>query len=258
MERQFDMQKRLISVLLALAMVATFALIVRAAAADDIAEVVRLTNVERAKAGKPALSAGNSKLNQAARKRAEEIVGTFSHTRPNGTGCFTVLAEYGVTSTARGENIYYGSGPYGTAAAAVDGWMSSPGHKANILDEDDYGFNQIGVGVVQSGSNTYYVQLFVKTTMVPDVTDPSAPTTTAAPPKTTKAPVTTIATSPTATKAPVTTTVTSPTATKAPATTTAAPTPTTKTPAPPPADIGFWSRLWNGLLWFFHLIFFFI
>ena len=236
------MQKRLIGILLALAMVATFALVARGAAGENTelaAEVVRLVNVERAKAGLPALSDGNSKLNQAAQKRAEEIVGKFSHTRPNGGKFSSVLGDYGVSWTACGENIAYGQP---TPQAVMDAWMDSEGHRGNILDEKGYGFNQIGIGVLQSGTVYYWVQLFIKTSTVPDKTDPPATTTAVPPPTTTKAPATT-------TKAPETTT-------KAPETTTKAPETTTQTQ--PSESPGFWCRLWSALLRFLRMIFFFL
>ncbi len=52
-------------------------------------EVLRLVNVERAKAGKSALTM-DSKLNQAAYRRSVEIVSVFAHTRPDGSSAFTV------------------------------------------------------------------------------------------------------------------------------------------------------------------------
>ncbi len=43
-----------------------------------------------------------------------------------------------------GENIAWGSWDYATPASIVDGWMHSPGHRANILHR---AFREIGVGV---------------------------------------------------------------------------------------------------------------
>lgn len=59
-------------------------------------EVVRLVNVERAKYGLSALTV-NAKASQAAQVRAAEQARSFSHTRPNGTSCFTALREAGVS-----------------------------------------------------------------------------------------------------------------------------------------------------------------
>jgi uncharacterized protein YkwD len=43
-----------------------------------------------------------------------------------------------------GENIAWGSGELSTAAATVNAWMSSPGHRHNILTP---GFRDIGIGI---------------------------------------------------------------------------------------------------------------
>jgi uncharacterized protein YkwD len=45
-----------------------------------------------------------------------------------------------------GENIAWGSWDYATPANIVDGWMHSPGHRANILNS---GFHEIGLGIAR-------------------------------------------------------------------------------------------------------------
>jgi uncharacterized protein YkwD len=45
-----------------------------------------------------------------------------------------------------GENIAWGSWDYASPAAIVNGWMHSPGHKANILNSR---FHEIGLGVAR-------------------------------------------------------------------------------------------------------------
>ncbi|HCF82769.1 MAG TPA: serine protease, partial [Ruminococcaceae bacterium] len=52
-----------------------------------------------------------------------------------------------------GENIAYG---YRTPAEVVEGWLNSPGHRANILTGS---FTHIGVGYNENGN--YWVQLFI-------------------------------------------------------------------------------------------------
>lgn len=115
-------------------------------------EVLILVNQERQKYGLPNLVL-DQKLCGAADQRAKEIVSLFSHTRPDGTGCFTVLNEFGINFRACGENIAAG---HTTAQAVVDAWMSSPGHRANILSNK---FGSLGVGCVSVGK-PYWVQLF--------------------------------------------------------------------------------------------------
>jgi uncharacterized protein YkwD len=95
------------------------------------AEVTRLTNVERAKAGCGALRV-DSRLAAAAQAHSKDMVDRdyFSHTSPDGKGPGDRAAAAGYPSWS-GENIAAG---YPTAAAVVQGWMNSPGHKANILN----------------------------------------------------------------------------------------------------------------------------
>ncbi len=117
-------------------------------------QVLQLVNAERAKGGLSPLST-TSALSSAANKRAEETVQSFSHTRPNGTSFSTVLAEYGISYRASGENIAYGQR---SPQEVVTGWMNSPGHRANIMNSS---FNKIGIGVYQSSNGTiYWSQLF--------------------------------------------------------------------------------------------------
>lgn len=120
------------------------------------AEVWRLVNAERSKAGLPPLSSNNSALNSAAQKRAVETEQLFSHQRPNGTKYFTVFEEFHVNNTASGENIACGQK---TPADVMTGWMNSSGHRANILGN----YTAVGIGVHTSSSGIiYWSQLFIR------------------------------------------------------------------------------------------------
>ena len=78
-------------------------------AANYEKEVLRLVNVERSKENLQALNL-HSKLSQATAIRANELVESFSHTRPSGERCFTVFKEVGIASYyACGENIAAGN-----------------------------------------------------------------------------------------------------------------------------------------------------
>lgn len=72
-----------------------------------------------------------AKLQAAADERAKEVAKVASHTRPDGTNCFTVLKEYGVSDTATGENAAWGET---TPEKVVADWMASEGHRVNIMD----------------------------------------------------------------------------------------------------------------------------
>ena len=90
----------------------------------------------------------------AAQVRAEEIVTSFSHTRPNGSSFSTALKEQNVSYRGAGENIAWGQR---SPEEVVNAWMNSAGHRANILNER---FTTIGVGHYQKGSTHYWAQLF--------------------------------------------------------------------------------------------------
>ena len=109
--------------------------------------VISQTNAERAKQGLGSLSV-SSELNRAAAVRAKEIVQKFSHTRPDGSAWSTV------SSSVRGENIAMGQQ---TADKVMAAWMSSSGHRANILRAS---FGSIGVAAYKVGNTMYWVQLF--------------------------------------------------------------------------------------------------
>ena len=112
-------------------------------------QVLARVNAERAKAGLPALRM-DTELQKAAMQRSAEIKVSFSHTRPDGTQCFTA------SSKAYGENIAAGTGGFGPAQV-MQGWMNSTGHRENILTSS---YRSIGIGCVVSDGATYWTQLF--------------------------------------------------------------------------------------------------
>jgi uncharacterized protein YkwD len=104
-------------------------------------EVVRLTNVERAKAGCGALTV-DAALTRSAGDHAADMVDRhfFDHTNPDGLDPFERMAAAGFHGSAMAENIAMG---YTTPQAVMVGWMDSAGHRANILNCK---YNRIGVG----------------------------------------------------------------------------------------------------------------
>ena len=118
------------------------------------AEVFRLTNIEREKAGLPQFSSMPN-LTQTAVVRANETIQHFSHDRPDGRSCFTAFDENNVDYRYAGENLAMGQK---TPEEVVQGWMDSPGHRANILKSE---FGHLGVGVVMDSSGRlYWTQMF--------------------------------------------------------------------------------------------------
>ncbi|MFC8271532.1 CAP domain-containing protein [Streptomyces sp. NPDC057271] len=124
----------------------------RAAAAE--AEVVRLVNQERAKVGctpvrsDPALAAlaGAFSADMAAR-------GFFDHTDPDGDTPWDRASQAGVSGMG-GENIARGQVD---AAAVMESWMNSDGHRANILNCD---YTTLGVGVHFADGGPWWTQDF--------------------------------------------------------------------------------------------------
>lgn len=117
-------------------------------------QVVQLVNAERQKQGLTALKIDTT-VQKAAQVRATEQAQSFSHTRPNGTSCFTALTEQGITYRSAGENIAYGQS---TPQEVMNAWMNSEGHRANILSEK---FTTIGVGYTVINGQSYWAQMFI-------------------------------------------------------------------------------------------------
>ncbi|MDQ1042868.1 CAP domain-containing protein [Streptomyces sp. V4I2] len=120
------------------------------------ADVVELTNRERARAGLPPL-APDPPLTAAAQAYSTDMAARafYSHTSPEGTQPWDRAAAAGSTRRSIGENIACGQR---SPVDVVEGWMNSPGHRANILKP---GFTHIGVGFAGGGpAGTYWTQLF--------------------------------------------------------------------------------------------------
>ena len=111
-------------------------------------EVINLVNQERVAAGLDELVIDEG-LCEAAAVRAAEIQSLFSHTRPDGSSCFTALEDIGVQYTLAGENIAIGQA---SPQAVVQAWMESPGHRENILNPS---FTRIGVASLANSDGNY-------------------------------------------------------------------------------------------------------
>lgn len=120
---------------------------------DLINEVYEITNNYRSSVGVSSLTLDSS-LVEAASIRAKELSNSFSHTRPNGSSCFTVLSELGISYGTAGENIAAG---YSSSQSVMEGWRSSSGHYQNIISSK---FKKIGIGVNIINNQYYWVQIF--------------------------------------------------------------------------------------------------
>lgn len=119
-----------------------------------VAEVIRLTNQERQQHGLAPL-AEDKDLSQVAQLKSEDmqLKDYFDHLSPTYGSPFEMMDRFGVSYRAAGENIAYG---YRTPEDVVEGWMNSPGHRANILQP---AFTHIGIGFEPQGF--YWTQMFI-------------------------------------------------------------------------------------------------
>ena len=119
-------------------------------------QVLALCNEQRANNGLEALKTRQDLWEQVAQVRAEELTEVFSHTRPNGTRCFTAYDEAGIEYGSAGENIAAG---HSGAVSVVDAWMNSSGHRANILKTS---YTYLATGYATGGSySRNYCQNFM-------------------------------------------------------------------------------------------------
>jgi uncharacterized protein YkwD len=109
-----------------------------------------LINRERAAHGVRPLRA-NRRLTRAAQAHSRSMAAGdyFEHDGPGGSTPLARLRAAGYISSARvgfevGENIAWATSSLATPRAIVAAWMSSPGHRANILNPR---YRETGVGV---------------------------------------------------------------------------------------------------------------
>ena len=125
-------------------------------ALDNYAQdVLNLVNTERANVGLRPLTL-SSTLKDGAAIRSNELTVYYSHTRPNGTNCSTVVEDT-YPSYYIGENIAVGQT---SAEKVMTAWMNSTGHRENILRKS---YTELGVGLVYDENSNYkyhWVQLF--------------------------------------------------------------------------------------------------
>ncbi|PQP82277.1 serine protease [Paenibacillus sp. PCH8] len=119
---------------------------------DFAAQVVKLVNAERAKAGLGAL-ASDALLDKVAVAKVKDMSNNnyFDHQSPTYGSPFDMMKQFGVTYSYAGENIAKGQK---TPQEVVTAWMNSEGHRANILGKN---FTKIGVGYY----NGYWAQEFI-------------------------------------------------------------------------------------------------
>ncbi|MFY1690685.1 CAP domain-containing protein [Plantactinospora sp. WMMB782] len=125
------------------------------AGSSQEAQVLAIVNRERADAGCGAVAL-NGDLTEAARLHSQDQGEhtNMSHTGSDGSD-FVERARRAGYDRPIGENVAMG---YPNAAAVMDGWMNSSGHRANILNCDA---RAMGVGVATGADGRlYWTQVF--------------------------------------------------------------------------------------------------
>lgn len=112
-------------------------------------DIILLTNSERIAAGLPPL-AFNATLAAIAEAKAKDMIAKqyFAHVSPTGTTITDLALEYNYQYRNIGENLALGD--FEDSKDVVNGWMNSPGHRANILNTD---FTEIGVAAIMGNYN---------------------------------------------------------------------------------------------------------
>ncbi|MGE3074046.1 MAG: CAP domain-containing protein [Dehalococcoidia bacterium] len=129
-------------------------------ATDKAHQLFDLMNAARRDEGLAALEWDES-LEEVAYARAANLVenGYFDHYAPDGESAFSELAARGIRYRLAGENLARNNYlETKTVAAAYEGLMNSPGHRANILEER---FSSVGVATVKDGKMWIYVTVFL-------------------------------------------------------------------------------------------------
>jgi uncharacterized protein YkwD len=125
------------------------------AAAGQRPALLCLVNWARAVNGAAPLRLAGS-LSRAAEAKGAAIArcNHFSH-GPCGADPVAAVRAAGYPFRAWGENLYWGSGPLGSARNAVRGWLRSPPHRSSMLDPR---FRELGFAAVSwPGRGTIWV-----------------------------------------------------------------------------------------------------
>ncbi|WP_058486761.1 SafA/ExsA family spore coat assembly protein [Defluviitalea phaphyphila] len=129
---------------------------------DDVkaleAEVIKLVNAERTKAGLSPLTT-NWELSRVARMKSQDMIDNnyFSHQSPTYGSPFNMMENFGIKYTSAGENIAKGQQ---TPEDVMNAWMNSSGHRSNILSSS---YSQIGVGLATDKNGVkYWTQMFIR------------------------------------------------------------------------------------------------
>lgn len=118
------------------------------------AEMLGYINAARADANLPPLKL-DAKLCEGATMKSQDMATNnyFSHDSPTYGSPFDMMRSLGISYSYAGENI----AKHMSVKSAHDGFMNSPGHRANVLNKN---FNKVGLGFVEKGNYLYVTQWF--------------------------------------------------------------------------------------------------
>lgn len=123
----------------------------------DEQKMLNLVNQERTKVGLAPLKV-HAELVKLARLKSQDMITNkyFSHQSPRYGSPFDMMKSAGVSYTRAGENLAGAS----TVESAHTNLMNSPGHRANILNQD---FTHIGIGIIDGGQyGKMFTQMFIR------------------------------------------------------------------------------------------------
>ena len=119
-----------------------------------------LVNVERARNGlRPLVWDGS--LCRVSRLHSEKMArqNFFNHVAPDGADPAGRLRSGGIVYRSMGENLAFNQGANDPVTSAVNQWMNSPKHRANIMREH-FTHSAIGIGRSADGG-VYLTQVFI-------------------------------------------------------------------------------------------------
>ncbi len=127
--------------------------------AITVQNIIDLTNRARLNLGLTELKP-NSALMIAAQNKADDMVLNqyFAHVSPTGQTPWNFILNSGYKYSLAGENLAV---HFTSAESVQEGWMASPSHRANIVNDK---FKEIGIGIAQGEfegfPTTFVVQMF--------------------------------------------------------------------------------------------------
>ena len=141
--------------------------------AEQASALVQLTNRAREEQGLSTLTV-SSLLVRSSGLRAQDMAekSYFSHVSPEGRRLSFFLKTAGYAYREAGENLAMG---FSDAQSAMQGWLKSPTHYANVVDP---AFSEIGIGVeggVMNGKPTVFVAQHFGAPYTAEVETPAEP-----------------------------------------------------------------------------------